>query len=225
MVALARVPASSDPRRRLRMWWPQTRAGGARHPPDRTGQVRHDDQVIVTAGTPWDDFVAQMVAEGRSGIESLSGIPGSVGATPIQNVGAYRPGSRADHRGHAGTCPAAQVRSPPGPLPGRNSVPQQLLQGTPAGIHVVLAVAFDLPEGLSAPVKYAELAGLLQVDMGQRVPVAAVRAGGPGITPRQGYGARSHRPGHPQRRLLLHQPDRGVTRPRVRPAGRSRTAG
>src|SRR5437764_296968 len=43
----------------------------------------------VAAGEPWDPFVARCVAEGLAGIECLSGIPGSVGATPIQNVGAY----------------------------------------------------------------------------------------------------------------------------------------
>jgi UDP-N-acetylmuramate dehydrogenase len=47
------------------------------------------DVVEVEAGEPWDPFVAQMVEAGLSGIECLSGIPGSVGATPIQNVGAY----------------------------------------------------------------------------------------------------------------------------------------
>ncbi len=43
----------------------------------------------VAAGEPWDDLVARTVAEGWAGLECLSGIPGSVGATPIQNVGAY----------------------------------------------------------------------------------------------------------------------------------------
>lgn len=49
------------------------------------------DQVFVTAaaGENWHDFAAQMTAEGFAGIECLGGIPGSVGATPIQNVGAY----------------------------------------------------------------------------------------------------------------------------------------
>ncbi len=48
-------------------------------------------EVLVTAqaGVGWDDFVARAVTEGWSGIEALSGIPGAVGATPIQNVGAY----------------------------------------------------------------------------------------------------------------------------------------
>lgn len=45
--------------------------------------------VIAAAGTPLDDVVALAVAEGWAGLECLSGIPGSVGATPVQNVGAY----------------------------------------------------------------------------------------------------------------------------------------
>jgi len=43
----------------------------------------------VGAGVNWDDFVAQAVAQNCAGIECLSGIPGSVGGTPVQNVGAY----------------------------------------------------------------------------------------------------------------------------------------
>jgi len=43
----------------------------------------------VAAGEPWDDLVARCVAQGLTGLECLSGIPGRVGATPIQNVGAY----------------------------------------------------------------------------------------------------------------------------------------
>ncbi|HVR39457.1 MAG TPA: UDP-N-acetylmuramate dehydrogenase, partial [Thermoanaerobaculia bacterium] len=45
--------------------------------------------VRVAASEPWDDFVAYAVVRGWAGIECLSGIPGSTGATPIQNVGAY----------------------------------------------------------------------------------------------------------------------------------------
>src|SRR5271155_4572984 len=43
----------------------------------------------VGAGVDWDDFVAQAVVQNCAGIECLSGIPGSVGGTPVQNVGAY----------------------------------------------------------------------------------------------------------------------------------------
>src|SRR6478735_4841161 len=46
-------------------------------------------EIRAAAGEPWDDFVATMVSRGYQGLECLSGIPGRVGATPIQNVGAY----------------------------------------------------------------------------------------------------------------------------------------
>lgn len=46
-------------------------------------------ELRVAAGEPWDVLVAQTVLEGWAGLECLSGIPGSTGATPIQNVGAY----------------------------------------------------------------------------------------------------------------------------------------
>ncbi|MEY4451310.1 MAG: hypothetical protein RLZZ380_431, partial [Actinomycetota bacterium] len=45
--------------------------------------------IRVQAGENWDDFVAHTVAAGLSGIEAMSGIPGTVGAAPIQNIGAY----------------------------------------------------------------------------------------------------------------------------------------
>lgn len=48
-----------------------------------------DRLYTVGAGEIWDQFVARTTADGFQGIECLSGIPGSVGATPIQNVGAY----------------------------------------------------------------------------------------------------------------------------------------
>jgi UDP-N-acetylmuramate dehydrogenase len=53
--------------------------------------VRDGDTVDVSvgAGEPWDAFVARSVERGWAGLECLSGIPGQVGATPIQNVGAY----------------------------------------------------------------------------------------------------------------------------------------
>src|SRR3954454_5628037 len=53
------------------------------------GVTSEDDLLVVAAGEPWDDLVARCVAEGLQGFECLSGIPGSTGATPIQNVGAY----------------------------------------------------------------------------------------------------------------------------------------
>jgi UDP-N-acetylmuramate dehydrogenase len=139
-----------------------------------SGWQQHDDQFIVSAGTDWDTFVATMVAAGRSGLEALSGIPGSVGATPIQNVGAYGQevaetiaGIRVLERrtGEVTTWPATRARF------GYRSSAFKSEPDT----YVVLAVAFDLPVGSSAPIRYAELARALEVEPGQRVPVAAVR--------------------------------------------------
>ncbi|MEZ5186743.1 MAG: UDP-N-acetylmuramate dehydrogenase [Candidatus Nanopelagicales bacterium] len=139
-----------------------------------SGWIQHDDQFIVAAGTPWDEFVAAMVDQGRSGIEALSGVPGSAGATPVQNVGAYGQevaetiaGLRVlDRRsGEVTTWPAGRAG-----FGYRDSV----FKRHPAD-YVVLAVAFDLPEGSSAPIRYSELARALDVEVGQRAPLAAVR--------------------------------------------------
>lgn len=52
-------------------------------------EISDSGEVIAFAGESWDSLVARTVAENLAGFECLSGIPGSVGATPIQNVGAY----------------------------------------------------------------------------------------------------------------------------------------
>ncbi|MDP9863339.1 MULTISPECIES: UDP-N-acetylmuramate dehydrogenase [Streptosporangium] len=134
------------------------------------------DRFTVQAGEDWDGLVARAVAEGRSGIECLSGIPGLVGSTPIQNVGAYgqdvsqtitgvRVYDRKDGEVRdltAGECGFAYRHSVFKEEPGR---------------HVVLAVTYELAGGeLSGPVAYKELAGRLGVALGERVPPAEARA-------------------------------------------------
>jgi len=55
-------------------------------------QLQDDEptvRVTAAAGEPWDELVEMTVAENLAGLECLSGIPGWVGATPIQNIGAY----------------------------------------------------------------------------------------------------------------------------------------
>ena len=55
-------------------------------------KYRKDDDIVFAiagAGENWSDFVAWTISEGLSGLENLSGIPGSVGASPVQNIGAY----------------------------------------------------------------------------------------------------------------------------------------
>jgi UDP-N-acetylmuramate dehydrogenase len=130
----------------------------------------------VQAGEPWDDLVAATVAGRLAGIEALSGIPGSTGATPVQNVGAY--GQEV-----AQTITAVRVWD-------RAEKSERTL--TPAecgfayrdsrlkrdpGRFVVLTVTFALTPGeLSTPVTYAELAGRLGVELGERAPLDEVRA-------------------------------------------------
>ncbi|WP_199430978.1 UDP-N-acetylmuramate dehydrogenase [Qaidamihabitans albus] len=128
----------------------------------------------VAAGQNWDDFVAETVAAGAGGVECLSGIPGSVGATPIQNVGAYGCEiSEVLHSIRFYDRGSGEVRTMTAADLGfayRTSV----LKGTDAG--VVLSVRFTLREdGLSAPIRYAELARALGVEVGARVPVADAR--------------------------------------------------
>ncbi len=129
----------------------------------------------VQAGEPWDPLVARCVAEELSGVECLSGIPGSVGATPIQNVGAY--GQEVsetiasvrvlDRRG-------GEVAELP-PEACRFTYRSSAFKRDPSR-WVVLAVAFALDrDPLSRPIAYAELARALRVEIGARAPLADVR--------------------------------------------------
>ena len=142
---------------------------------------RSGERVLVraAAGEPWDGFVAHAVEQGWSGVEALSGIPGRVGSTPIQNVGAYGQDvsqtivevelldrdSGELERFSAADCGFAY----------RDSVFKRTQKGS-TGRYVVLAVTFSLERSeLSQPVGYAALAQGLDVAMGERVPVADAR--------------------------------------------------
>jgi len=131
--------------------------------------------VTVAAGETWDDLVALAVDKGWVGIEALSGIPGSVGATPIQNVGAY---------GQDVSQTVASVR-----VWDRRLRDVRTFAAAECGFgyrwsrfkadperHVVLSVTFQFRLGdLGAPVAYAELARALGVEVGARVPTRDVR--------------------------------------------------
>jgi UDP-N-acetylmuramate dehydrogenase len=142
----------------------------------RTRGVKRDgERLVVQAGEPWDPLVAACVAGGLQGFECLSGIPGSTGATPIQNVGAYgqevsetvewvRVLDRAT--GGVQELPAAACG-----FEYRRSVFKRSER------WVVLAVAFRLRASpVSGPLRYAELARALGVPVGGTAPVAEVRA-------------------------------------------------
>jgi UDP-N-acetylmuramate dehydrogenase len=139
---------------------------------ERDGRV----ELTVQAGEEWEPFVARCVAEGLAGVESLSGIPGSIGATPIQNVGAY--GQEV-----AETVVSVRVldreRETVEDLPAADcgfAYRSSAFKRTP-GRWVVLAVTFALERReLSAPLTYAELARTLGVEPGEGAPLADVRA-------------------------------------------------
>ncbi|MEJ2888457.1 UDP-N-acetylmuramate dehydrogenase [Actinomycetospora sp. OC33-EN06] len=131
----------------------------------------------VESGHDWDDLVADTVAAGLGGLECLSGIPGRTGATPVQNVGAYgvevadllvdvdlyarRTGRRA-----AASAADLDLGYRTSRLKGDRNVDGE----------IVLGVRFALTaDGLSAPIRYTELARALDVAPGSRVPVAAAR--------------------------------------------------
>jgi UDP-N-acetylmuramate dehydrogenase len=131
--------------------------------------------VTVAAGESWDSFVARAVERGWVGVEALSGIPGSVGATPIQNVGAY---------GQEVAQTLASVRCWDRTLRGIRTFAAadcgfgyrtSRFKADP-GRHVVLEVTFQLRQGqLGAPIGYAELAGVLGAELGTRAPMTDVR--------------------------------------------------
>lgn len=131
--------------------------------------------VTVAAGEPWDEVVARAVAEEWAGVEALSGIPGSVGATPVQNVGAY---------GQEVSDVVARVRTYD-----RVDGVRRTFAAADCGFgyrtsrfkaeawrYAVLDVSFQLRlSPTSGPLRYAELARSLATEVGARVPLADVR--------------------------------------------------
>ena len=130
--------------------------------------------VRAEAGAAWDDVVVTSLAHGLGGLECLSGIPGSAGATPVQNVGAY---------GAEVADTIRRVRL----LDRRTGEdrwvsPDALQFGYRTSIlkhseaAVVLEVEFGLDaDGLSAPLRYGELAAALDAEPGSSTDSARVR--------------------------------------------------
>lgn len=131
--------------------------------------------LTIGAGENWDDFVASTIDRGFAGLETLSGIPGTVGAAPIQNIGAY---------GHEVGEFITRVRTYDRQSKSlktftngecnftyRNSI----FKSEP-GRYVVLDVGFQIRVGeISDPITYLELAKTLSVEVGDRAPVKKVR--------------------------------------------------
>jgi UDP-N-acetylmuramate dehydrogenase len=141
---------------------------------DRTVRLR------VQAGEPWDALVYETVRHGWAGIEALSGIPGSSGGAPIQNIGAY--GQELSSSlvaiefldyltGELERIPAPQLG-----LGYRSSVLKRGRQGLVVSIELELVEGVAGGSALSAPVAYDQLASTLGVRIGDRVPLDELRA-------------------------------------------------
>jgi UDP-N-acetylmuramate dehydrogenase len=134
--------------------------------------------VRVAAGEGWDDLVLRAVSEGWAGMEALSGIPGSVGATPIQNVGAYgQDVSQTIGQVRVWDRRVQEVRTIFGSECGFTYRDSRFKSGDgKGGRYVVLDVLFQLRiADLSEPLSYADLARQLGVGLGERVPLSEVR--------------------------------------------------
>ncbi|MEY4971513.1 MAG: hypothetical protein RLZZ404_439, partial [Actinomycetota bacterium] len=142
--------------------------------------VRNKDEtrvvVRVQAGENWDDFVAHTVKAGLAGIEAMSGIPGTVGASPVQNIGAYGQELSdsmvrlefVDYETHE----IAILEAKDLQFGYRESA---IKRGRPG---VITWVEFELQklDGLSRPLYSTQIAADLGVAMGAQVSLEAVRA-------------------------------------------------
>jgi UDP-N-acetylmuramate dehydrogenase len=139
------------------------------------GVSRTDTTLEVAAGEPWDPLVADCVARGLAGVECLAGIPGSVGATPIQNVGAYGQEVAETITGVRVLDRVTDTVAELDPAACAFTYRSSAFKRHP-GRWIVLAVRFELAASeQSAPIRYAELARALQVQIGDRAPLAQVR--------------------------------------------------
>lgn len=132
--------------------------------------------VQAAAGTNWDVLVNFAVDQGFAGIEALSGIPGSVGAAPVQNIGAYGAELASvltkveflDYlTGEVVTLPAAELG-----LGYRDSIFKRGRQG----IITMVELQLQKLNGLSAPIAFPQLANALGVELGAQLPLAQVRS-------------------------------------------------
>jgi UDP-N-acetylmuramate dehydrogenase len=131
--------------------------------------------LTIGAGENWDQFVATTIARGFAGLETLSGIPGTVGAAPIQNIGAY---------GHEVSEFITRVRTYD-----RQSKAIKTFTNAECefeyrnshfkkhpGRYIVLSVQFQIRTGeMSTPITYAELAKKLGIEVGEKASVVDTR--------------------------------------------------
>jgi len=153
------------------------------HVATRGIEVEHTDDYVkltVAAGESMDALVAQAVDNGWAGLEALSGIPGLVGAAPVQNIGAYGAEIATSiahvNRWDRTNQSQRRIDAVECGFGYRISQFKALRPGQVTGRFVVLDVTFWLkPSPLSDPIAYPELAKALGVAMGDRVPLTDVR--------------------------------------------------
>ncbi len=131
--------------------------------------------ITVSAGEDWDEFVAWILGKGFAGLETMSGIPGTVGGAPIQNIGAYghevseviaRVRTWDRQRGDYKTFSNSECEF---------SYRSSVFKKNP-GRYVIIDVTFQLRNGeMSLPIKYKELANYLGVDLEARALTSEVR--------------------------------------------------
>ncbi len=146
-----------------------------------TSRIAVDGNLVrAEAGAVWDDVVVTAIEHGLGGLECLSGIPGSAGATPVQNVGAY--GAEVSDtitRVRILDRGSGEVRWVPGGELGFGYRTSVFKRADHAGFEMpwlVLEVEFALDaSGRSAPLRYGELAAALGAGGGERAEPRAVR--------------------------------------------------
>jgi UDP-N-acetylmuramate dehydrogenase len=131
--------------------------------------------LTIGAGENWDEFVKISIERGFAGLETLSGIPGTVGAAPIQNIGAYgHEVSEFITRARTYDREKKEIKTFTNQecdFSYRNSY----FKSHP-GRYVVIEVQFQLRMGIeSTPIVYAELANKLEIAVGEKAPVVATR--------------------------------------------------
>jgi UDP-N-acetylmuramate dehydrogenase len=141
--------------------------------------------LTIGAGENWDDFVALTIERGFAGLETLSGIPGTVGAAPIQNIGAY---------GHEVSEFITRVRTYDRVAKAIKTFTNQecefeyrssIFKRNP-GQFIILEVQFQIRIGDSSdPITYLELAKKLDIQMGEKAPTQQVRPSGTRTTSQQ----------------------------------------
>ena len=139
-------------------------------------QHKTDDHVLVwpRAGVVWDDFVAAAVDDHFAGIECLSGIPGLVGATPMQNVGAY--GQEVSDTIELVRAYDRELGQSVTFTPAECGFGYRTSRFRGSDRWIILDVRFRLVRSeLSMPIRYPELAKALGIPDGGRAPLRAVR--------------------------------------------------